>query len=42
MSIVGARPRNQRDAWDKLERETEKIQDPEARTLIERMRDLLY
>lgn len=42
MSIIGARPRNQRDAWDKLERETEKIQDPEARTLIERMRNLLY
>lgn len=42
MSIIKVRSTNQKNAWDKLEDEMEKIQDPEAHALIEKMRDLLY
>lgn len=42
MSLIGSRPKNIKDAWDELERGIEKVSDPEAYSLLEKMRDLLY
>lgn len=42
MSIIGARSRNVQKTWDELDEKTEQILDPQARALLERMKNLLY